>query len=169
MTNAAVQILASFKIQSQLANGAWPVVAPPAVLKQFQALAGTLYPTIPISYFSFDERTLAASASEELILNNNSMLDEFGVGITYATLKFAFIGLKPGQLASGIQIGNAGTNPIALWSGGVTQTDKAMIDGPPFLKGGGVGITVDSTHCRIKIANLDAVNPAIYQIMTAGV
>ena len=127
--------------------------------------AGILNSDIALETFVFLTRTLAAGASEELILNNGSLADPTTAAVTFVNLKAVAVIVTDGDV--GVRVGNAGTNPNALWFGGTTHTWDVLAGGPPLV-GGGSTVTVDGTHCRVKVANLDGAAAVEYQILLAG-
>lgn len=119
-------------------------------------------------------RTLAAGASEELILSDGSLKDVFGQAAGLATVKF--VGIYPvanpdgSAASSGAVVGGAATNPNQLWFGGTTQTQSVALGGVPFQQGDGAGETVASGSAdRVKVANADGANKFSYVLVVAGV
>ncbi len=168
MTNAGLEIFSSFKASGRQTIGAYPSVAPPPLLSFSTLRAGEFNSAIPLEFWAYGERVLAASASEELILNNGSLLDQFNAPLTFVYLKFAIVSVLPDGTGTGVRVGNALTTPHGLWFGATAGAQDVMADGPALQHGGGTSRAVNSGANRVKVLNLDAVNPVTYRYLFAG-
>lgn len=119
------------------------------------------------------ERTLNASASEELNLYDGSLSDINGVSAGLQTVKRVIIyqiANPDGSTASsGMTIGNAGTNPNALWFGATGHTAAVNgLAGVPFMQGDDAGKTVSAGAAALKVLNNDGSNKLTYRIVLGG-
>lgn len=171
--NAGFQIAATLAAQGTASGSALrpPKVAPTGSLP-FTLAFGT--GAGQADTFVAQTRTLAAGASEELVLSDGSLLDVFGQAAGLATIKF--IGIYPvanpdgSTAASGAVVGDAATNPHALWFGGATQTQSVTAGGVPFQQGDAAGKVVAAGSAdRVKVANSDGANKFSYVLVLAGV
>ncbi len=62
---------------------------------------------------------------------------------------------------AGVTIGGAASNGNILWFGNVNDTWTIFDGSPPFIGGNPAGVTVDATHCNLKIANNGAVSVTV--------
>jgi hypothetical protein len=119
------------------------------------------------------QRTLAASANEELNLFSGALTGVFGEATGFAKLKYLAVWLiaNPGTAvtASSITVGAASATQLILWFGNVNDTHTVFKNGPPYQGGDPVtGVTVDNTAKLVKVLNNDGVNAATYVIVAAG-
>lgn len=165
MQSVGLQITAGWEPQAKPdASGYTPRAF--TIPNWFRYRAGVLGASIALDTFVLLTRTLAAGASEELILNNGSLADPSTDPVTFATLKA--VGVSVTSATGSVRVGNAGTNPHALWFGGATHTWDVAAGGPPLV-GAGSDKAVTSGANRVRVLNLDGSNPVTYQILLAGV
>jgi hypothetical protein len=108
--------------------------------------------------------TIAASGdlTFDLFTAGTDFPDVFGNAAIFAKIKAIYVQVKDGTGdASGVVIGNPGTNANALWFGNANDTWTISDGGPPFIGGSSAGVAVDNTHKVIKFHNAGAVSATI--------
>ena len=118
------------------------------------------------------QRTLAASANEELNLFDGTLKGYYGEATGFQTIKGIAVGLivNPGTsvTASSVTIGNASATVHQLWFGADTHTADVFKNGPWFQQGDPTGKTVDNSNKLVKVLNNDGSNSATYFILAVG-
>jgi hypothetical protein len=115
-----------------------------------------------------DERTLAASATEDLDLVG-TLIDPFGQAITFARVKALFVAANPAN-ANNVVVGGAASNGFTTWASGTTP---AVIVRPGGLfalmapDATGYAVTA-STGDLLKVTNSGAGTSVTYQIVVLG-
>ena len=117
-----------------------------------------------------DQRTLGASANEDLDLSGAALQDAFGNDLAFTIVKGIYVAAAAGN-GGNIQVGGAGANAFVNWVGANTE----LINVPPggvFLlatpDGTGFAVTA-GTGDLLRIANTDGAASATYDIILVGV
>ncbi len=102
-------------------------------------------------------------AAFSIALSSSSTFDLFtgsdfknvmGDTAAFAKLKSIYVQVVDGTGGTaGVTIGGAASNANALWFGNQNDTWTIFDGGPPFIGGNPAGVTVDATHCNLKISN----------------
>lgn len=116
-----------------------------------------------------DQRTLAASANEDLDLAG-VLLDPLGASLTFVKIKALVVAAAAGN-TNNVIVGGA-TNAWASWVGAATHTVTVRPGGVLALLAGqsdanGYAVTA-STGDLLRIANSGAVTPVTYDIVVIG-
>jgi hypothetical protein len=117
-----------------------------------------------------DERTLAASATEDLDLAGAALLDPFGAAVVFARIKALVVYAAPGN-TNNVVIGAASSNPWATLLGTTHTltlrpgTTLAVFAGPADATGYAV---TAGTGDLLKVANSAAGTGVTYQMAVLG-
>jgi hypothetical protein len=116
-----------------------------------------------------DQRTLAASATENLDLQTGALLDIFGNAIALSKVK-AIVVTALGTNTNNVLVGGAGSNAFTGPFGSTTDVNTVVPGGTLVLVAPTAGgYTVDGTHKLLKIANSSSGTQVIYNIIIFGV
>lgn len=119
-------------------------------------------------YLFSDQRTLAASAAEDLDLAG-SLTDVYGAALTFASIKLmAFF--VPEAAASGISVTAKATNGFASWVGAAGDAIKVLPGGLAlFIAPGATGYAVTGgTGDLITVTNLSGASAVTYDVLLMG-
>ena len=117
------------------------------------------------------DRTLAASSNETLDLYGSTtpLADIFGANALFRHIKYIAIYIVSGGDVSGLQIGNAGSNPFLGPFGGTSPTVLIYPNGPGFQVGEPtVGWAVTTAAGQLKITNESSSVSVNYRIVIGG-
>jgi hypothetical protein len=73
-----------------------------------------------------------------------------------------------GDPATGVVVGNAGSNEWVGKFGAAGQTERVYPNGAPFIASNPNGFSIDATHRNLKIANPSGALPAQMRVYLAG-
>ena len=119
-----------------------------------------------VNAFFTEEFTIAASATQTLVLDNASLVDIYGNTNSFATIKYIRIQHKFDSAASGITIG--GTFMASNYQDGAANFTATKTPGEFFNDAEmDVGLTVGAGE-TITLLNNDGVNSAIVSIELLG-
>lgn len=110
---------------------------------------------------------IAASGTVTIDLYANGLPNIFGGTANFLHLRALFIGIASGGDATGIVIGNAGTNPNPLFFGSTSGTWKITATGMPLQGSDQTGTVVSSTSRNLLITNAGAVTASVL-VMLGG-
>ncbi len=170
MTSGSAGGTTSFGFNGNVANT--PLMAVAIRQAQSESLALTYgIGTGQVNAFVAKVGELAASASVSIDLT--SLTDALGNAVSYTNLKAIYIAqitnLDATADGTGLTVGNAGANANGLWFGAATGSAVASLTSMPFCQGSQTGVSVDSTHKLVQIANNDGAKKASYVLLLAGV
>jgi hypothetical protein len=114
-----------------------------------------------------DDNTLAASGTQDYDLTGGGLTDGLGTSLVFSTVKGVLI--HNTSTSATLRIGNAATNPVALWFGASTDTADVKPSAVFAIHGPISGYTVTTNSAdQLRITNTATGVTMRYKLIVIG-